>query len=316
MTLRGACRVNVLGAAFGAMVSGGAICLPARETNMPIGRIGLDFIVDTTGAGNQGASAIAELADGRFVVTWTSFDGGDGSGSCLRARVYAADGTPQLNDFIVNTTHTGSQDSSSVAALADGRFVVVWRSTDTLDGSGTCVRAILCDADGSPIGNDFIVETTTDGNQSLPAVTSLADGGFVVTWQSDDQSPSSIRAAIFDADGARIGSDFPVGNTDVNGLPAVVTLTGDRFIVAWATDEIAARLFDSESNALGSEFGVNTTTAGIQTAPSVAMLADGHFIVAWQSGAGVTFTPARIRVVCSTAMGPQSATISWSTRPA
>jgi hypothetical protein len=35
--------------------------------------------------------------------------------------------------------------------------------------------------------------------------------------------------------------------------------------------------------ALGSEFRVNTTTASIQASPSVAMDADGNYVVTWQS---------------------------------
>src|SRR6185369_6029572 len=34
---------------------------------------------------------------------------------------------------------------------------------------------------------------------------------------------------------------------------------------------------------IGSEFQVNTTTASDQSAPRIAVAADGHYVVAWQS---------------------------------
>lgn len=65
---------------------------------MPLGRIGQDFIVNTEFFSRQGAPSSATLADGRFVVTWNSFDEGDGSGTCVRGRVFNADGTAAGDD--------------------------------------------------------------------------------------------------------------------------------------------------------------------------------------------------------------------------
>ena len=75
------------------------------------------------------------LADGSFVATWGSDDPGDGSGGCIRARVFDADGNPTGADFVVNTTTASDQLLPTVTALADGGFVVTWEFTDTGDGS-------------------------------------------------------------------------------------------------------------------------------------------------------------------------------------
>ena len=45
---------------------------------MAIGRVGQEFIVNSTATGGQVSPAITELADGRFVATWQSYDTGDG----------------------------------------------------------------------------------------------------------------------------------------------------------------------------------------------------------------------------------------------
>jgi len=58
---------------------------------------GGEFQVNTTTSGNQKAfynHAVAALPNGRFVVTYESNDNGDGDGTCIRARMFEADGTP------------------------------------------------------------------------------------------------------------------------------------------------------------------------------------------------------------------------------
>jgi hypothetical protein len=42
-------------------------------------------------------------------------------------------------------------------------------------------------ADGSKAGAEFQVNTFTTSDQWAPAVASLANGGFVITWASHDQ---------------------------------------------------------------------------------------------------------------------------------
>ena len=158
---------------------------------MPIKRIGQDFIVNTTTTSYQIAPSVTALAGGRFVVTWESNDPGDGSFSCIRGRLYKADGTAASNDFIVNTTTTRFQIDPSVTVLADGRFVVTWESNDPGDGSASCIRGRLYNANGSSAGNDFLVNTTATNDQGAPSVTALADGRFVVTWGSDDLGDGS-----------------------------------------------------------------------------------------------------------------------------
>ena len=39
---------------------------------MPIGRIGPEFLLNTTTTNDQFATSLTALADGRFVVTWSS----------------------------------------------------------------------------------------------------------------------------------------------------------------------------------------------------------------------------------------------------
>jgi Ca2+-binding RTX toxin-like protein len=180
---------------------GDSTCIRGRVFNADGSPAGNDFIVNSTATNFQTTPSVTALADGRFVVTWRSHDTGDGDGFCIRGRVFNANGSPAGNDFIVNTTATSNQFDPSVTALADGRFVVTWRSNDTGDGDSTCIRGRVFNVDGTSAGNDFIVNTTATNSQLTPSVTALPDGRFVATWESDDASDGSgscIRAQIFD----------------------------------------------------------------------------------------------------------------------
>ena len=158
-------------------------------------------------------------------------------------------------------------------------------------------------ADGSAAGDDFVVNSTTAHSQYSPSVTALADGRFVVTWQSDDGSGSDasggcIRARLYNADGSAAGNDFVVNSTtaDDQSWPSVTALADGRFVVAWQSDDasdpgasdtsgscIRARLFNVDGSFAGDDFVVNSTTANSQVEPSVAALADGRFVATWES---------------------------------
>lgn len=90
-----------------------------------------------------------------------------------------------------------------------------------------------------------------------------------------------------------VGPEFQVNTlTDGNQvLQSVAMDSAGEFVIAWrsggfSTADIVAQRFDTTGMALGSEFRVNTNTAGSQNSPCVAMDADGDFVVAWSDYSG------------------------------
>ena len=75
----------------------------------------------------------------------------------------------------------------------------------------------MFDATGAKIGGEFLVNTTTADNQFCPTITGLTNGGFVVTWMTGAAwaatATCSIKAQVFDAAGAKVGSEFLVNTT-------------------------------------------------------------------------------------------------------
>ena len=279
---------------------GAAGCVRARIFNADGNAAGADFILNSTTTGDQLSPAMTALPDGHFVVTWQSNDGGDGSSGCIRARLFSADGSAVGTDFIVNSTGTSTQANPTATALPDGHFLVAWESSDNGDGSNTCIRARLFDANGSAVGVDFIVNSTTANQQLSPAVTALPDGHFVIAWHSLDGGDGSgygIRARLFNADGSPVSNDFIVNSTTFADqfAPSVTGLPDGHFVVAWQSNNdsgdgsgtgIRARMFNADGSAVGTDFIVNSTTTNNQVNPIVTALPDGHFVVTWHSGDG------------------------------
>lgn len=275
-------------------------------------KFGTEFLINTTTVGYQSYPALTALADGRFVAAWTdqSDSGGDASSSAIRAQVFNADGSKLGAEFLVNTTTASYQLDPALTALADGRFVVVWtdESLSIDDASGDAARGQVFNADGSKSGTEFLVNTTTTGNQRQPTLTALADGRFVASWadvsaSGDDTSFFAVRAQVFNADSSKSGAEFLVNTTTASFQlqPTLTALADGRFIAAWLDGsanvgdtpgtDIRAQIFNADGSKSGAEFLVNTTTAGNQLQPSLTALADGRFVIGWldqRSGADDT----------------------------
>ena len=202
-------------------------------------------------------------------------------------------------EIAVNTTTLSTQDQPAIVALANGRFVAVWRDIGQTGGdtSGQAVRGQMLDADGSKFGGEFLVNTTTTDDQWNPKVIALSDGRFVVTFQDNsktggDTSQSAIRAQMYSATGARDGGEFLVNTTTAfaQNTPVGAALSDGKFVISWidfsavvdtAPAGIRAQMFNANGSKFGAEFLVNSTTAGNQVYPTITTLADGNFVVAW-----------------------------------
>ena len=118
---------------------------------------GDEFRVNFYTNNNQENPSVAGLEDGKFVVVWES-SGQDGSSYGVYAQRYAADGSKQGEEFLVNSHTTDSQENPSVAMHEDGSYVVVWQSTDqhyAFVSSGSPSNSIyqsLCQSAASSLG--------------------------------------------------------------------------------------------------------------------------------------------------------------------
>jgi hypothetical protein len=266
---------------------------PQTARAAPGDALGPEFRVNTFTTSTQWFPAVAMDADGDFVVAWQSTSQ-DGDGYGVFAQLFDAAGRPVGDEFQVNSFATGQQFAPTVAMDADGDFVVAWGS-DGQDGGGFGVFAQRYDAAGNPLGGEFQVNGFTAGSQFAPSAAMDADGDFVVAWESSadqDGDGYGVFAQRYDAAGAAQGTEFRVNGFTAGFqiLPSVAMDADGDFVVAWVSDfqdgsayGVIARRYDAAGNPVGGEFRVNSFTANSQSRPSVAMDADGDFVVAWQS---------------------------------
>jgi hypothetical protein len=267
---------------------------------------GAEFQVNTYSALFQSLPSVAADADGDFVVVWScaGSSGTDTASLSIQGQRYAADGSPQGTQFQVNTYTTGDQRNASVAADADGDFVVVWESygsygTDTEYGQRS-VQGQRYASDGSSQGAQFQVNTYTTHSQFNASVAADSGGNFVVVWQSNgstgtDTSYFSIQGQRYDSGGSTQGAEFQVNTftTFFQFRPSVAADANGNFVVAWesygssGTDtsgySVHGQRYDSGGSTQGAEFQANTYTTGFQRHASVTADAEGDFVVVWES---------------------------------
>ena len=258
------------------------------------------------GSHNSQGHAIAGLTGGDFVIAYHIQD--DGGAGDYRTRslgiamqVFDADGERIVSETIVNTNIYEDQLHPSVAALSDGGYVVVWQSLSSIfpeHSQGDESYGIFFqryDSNGVPVGSETHVNTTTEGRQEDPFVAALDTGGFVVVWEYDwdpnDYDGPEIYAQRYNSSGEAVGSETRVGDAlSLGSLPVVSSFSDGGYIVAWhvfsrtgGEYDIRARCFYASGTPMGDAFLVNVRTDDYQYFPSVAVLSDDSYIVAWQS---------------------------------
>ncbi|MGL5096730.1 MAG: hypothetical protein ACRDD1_14140, partial [Planctomycetia bacterium] len=254
-----------------------------EDRSVPAAPVGPEFSISSYSTDQQANPSVAMDADGDFVVVWNRLDQ-QFNNQGIFAQRYNASGAPQGNEFRVDSPEVQGS-LPSVAMDADGDFVVVWSNSE--------VYAKRFNAAGEAQGSEILVNNFTTGPQFLASVAMDADGDFIVAWYGDGPSGNNnIHARRFTAAGAPRANQFQVDTVvPSGGAPSVAMSASGAFVVTWTStgltgqdgslSGIYARRYNSSGVAQGVEFRVNTFTTNTQTSSSVAMDADGDFVVTW-----------------------------------
>ncbi len=183
--------------------------------------LGGEFQVNSFTPGTQYNPAVAALADGGFVVVWSSATSpaGDTDFAILGQR-FDASGAPLGDELQVNTSLIYVQSMPAVAGGDDGSFLVAWRSGDFASGGvdgdryGIAARAFA--GSGTPLGDELVVNTYTSGLQESPAVAAAPDGRYLVAWQSNgswgNDTTLSIQARAYEVTALVFWDGFETGD--------------------------------------------------------------------------------------------------------
>ena len=206
---------------------------------------------------------IAMDANGNFVVICN--DTRSGTSNVVGQR-YSSNGTAIGTNFRANLSASTSATSPSVAMSPSGEFRIVWTSTgQNVDGTSD-IYGQRFNVNGSPIGQEQVINTYLRGNQTGASVAMDNNGHFAIAWTSDGQDGSGAGVYV-----RNIG--FPPVLNDVtftvNEHSPVGTIVGR----VTATDADAAatlRYRIAAGNNLG-VFAINSVTGEITVANSTRL---------------------------------------------
>ena len=259
-------------------------------------KVGEETQVNTFTTSTQFVPSTTGLADGGWIVSWTSA-GQDGDGYGVYQQRFDSSGAAVGLETLVNTYTTLAEQYPSVTALADGGWLVTWSSAGSFgtDTSGYSIQQQRYDSDGNSVGGQTQVNTYVTNGQEFPAVTALADGGWVVTWQSsgEDGDSAGIYQQHYDLSGNALGAETRVNTytTSIQEAPSITALADGGWVVAWASYGqdgsgdygVYQQRYDADGARNGGEVQINLTSASDQLDPSVAALADGGWVVTWET---------------------------------
>ncbi|MEM1181517.1 MAG: hypothetical protein AAGM22_24450 [Acidobacteriota bacterium] len=252
---------------------------------------GSEFQLNDAAVPPSGTHDLAVVEDGTFVLVWDTEDSpGDDLDAALVGRRFDDQGAAIGGEFQVNGVTSGVQRTASVRARPDSGFAVTWVSESSGgDATENSVQFKRFASDGSPVGADLQVNSSTGSPAQRPVLAVAADDSFLVTWNFADPMTSDLTAFArrFDSAGAAVGADFqvsPAGQTNAQATDAAAT-PGGGFLIAWFYDfdEASAARYAADGTPIGSPFPLNSITSGPQQVPTVAYDRSGNFIAAWFS---------------------------------
>jgi hypothetical protein len=275
-----------------------------------------DLVVSAFTNNFQINPAVATLNNSNVVMVWASYNqAGSNTMQDVYCKILSPTGQTVSNEFLVNQFTNFNQRTPAIAALGGGGFVVTWVSeqqrtlapnlgnNSTYADISAIVRpsvdiyARIFSATGAAQGGEFLVNA--DANPAAnPSVAGGSDGGFVVAWTARDlansQNSLDVYARPFSSGGA--GGAVLRLNSYLYGdqFAPRLSVIGTDYLAVWTSlaqdgsrEGVFGQFITGDGATVGSEFRVNTTTAGQQMQPVVASDGANQFLAVWTSFTGM-----------------------------
>lgn len=269
--------VDGLGAGIGGALLGNSLT-PGRM-----------FRANNTKTGDQ-LSPQVQLLGSNTLVIWKSRVGNVPG---IYARL--AKGT---NFYTIDTrlnVATAYEVTDPVAAgLSDGSAIVVW-SANGEDGSqwGIYSRRLLASGKAAT-AKETVVNQYSLFNQRNPAVTTLANGNYVVSWVSEGQryiNSADVYARVFTLAGKAVTDEILINSaSNLCSRPNLAPLNDGGFTVVWSQKDVVrtngwdiwGRAFTASGQPEVPAFRINAYLYGDQVLPRIASGPTGSLVV-WTS---------------------------------
>ncbi len=187
-------------------------------------------------------TVVTSLGNGGYMVV---FENSGSYRDSIFTKVFNATGRPIGAVQNISTDVTGASVSPEVASLANGKTAVFWHGPRE-----SSIFMQVISANGNAVGAVKTIATYGLSYDTIYAVDTMEDGGFVAVWDEylvgqieiapgvfDPQNEWRIFGIRFDANGARIGNKFEV--TFIGDLPPsdidVHAQGNGGFVISWAS---------------------------------------------------------------------------------
>lgn len=195
---------------------------------------------------------------------------------------------------VMPNDYTWDQQGFPTTQLHKGDYVVAWQKYSST--TGWDIYARLYNSNGTPKGAEFVVNSTTAGDQIHPSIAINPTGYFSIAWEGNGiGDDSGIFMQRFYPHGATYYPNYELrANSYTSGVssnPSIVigenlftAITWETHGSTYGTDGIWLGRFGYDS--LGLETQVNGVLTGTNTNPKSNMNNAGEIAVAWQSSSG------------------------------
>jgi Ca2+-binding RTX toxin-like protein len=209
--------------------------------------VGIETVVAFQDGGGAEDARVTTLSDGGYAIVF-SFNGQSAFGVLgyeIYAKVYNADGSVRIDEFVVDTVASDSAVLPEVFATANGGFNVVFgvsRST----GNFNDIYSQRYDGQGQAIGGNVLVNTNErEFDQTYTRSATLTNGRTITIWNSEGSFPTPVgrlsnelRGTLTSTTGAVVQGDFSLsrnigspGNLSGAGYD-VAALSNGGFVIS------------------------------------------------------------------------------------
>ncbi len=237
---------------------------------------------------------IAVAQNGNFAICWNEINN---LTSVFRIRFYDKFAIPITTPIIYNDTLASIYRESQITVTKNNTYIVTWKNRSSITAEHK-IYFQMFDSVGNRIGNNIRVDDTVS-TKDYPDITSLPDGGFIITWQ-DSRPPSFFTNDIYmqkyDSEGNKIGINQRVNDNlnpeDHQQFPKISSDTSGRFVIGW-TDynnlsiDSYIQLYNSDGAKQGNN--INIGGNGDETIRAISKKANGDMIVVYGDGIGFSF---------------------------
>jgi len=239
----------------------------------------------SAGLPSQDDGQVVSLNDGGYVVVWTDFSRTyNPAGAAVIGQRYNSPGNKIGGEVKLSGFNSGDQFSPAVTRLDNGNIAVAF--VDQFAGD----RDIWVSTFNSSLNlvrTDFI---DVSANQTFdPSITAFADSSYVLSYTVG--TATEVVARIVSPTGT-VGAQFDIDSHTAfftsEDLSELATLSNGNFVAvnqirsSAADTDIEYTIFSPTGTVLKGTFAVaGASGLGLETAPDVAALRDGGFVVVW-----------------------------------